>query len=130
MIYEILKNIEDTIKAEPFSNTVTVGDLFAVDLTKRTIFPLTHVILNNATHFDNVISFNVSLLFMDLDIGNEINVLNTQFMNALRVIEKLQDVIELVGNPSFEPFTERFENNLTGWAVTFDFRVKNEMTKC
>lgn len=130
MIYAILETIKTTILAEPFNNTVTDGDLFEVDLTKRTIFPMAHIILNGATHFDNVISFNISILFMDLESGNKIDVWNTQFMSALRVIEKLQDELELVGNPSFEPFTERFENDLAGWAVTFDVRVKNEMSRC
>jgi hypothetical protein len=36
----------------------------------------------------------------------------------------------LDGNPTFEPFTERFENYLAGWACTFDLLVPNDMTKC
>ena len=34
------------------------------------------------------------------------------------------------GNPSCEPFTERFENLLAGWTMTFDVLVPNEMTIC
>ena len=45
-------------------------------------------------------------------------------------LSKSESGIELVGNPSYEPFHERFENRLCGWAVTFDINVKNEMTVC
>jgi hypothetical protein len=134
MIYKILQRIEAVINTEPIAKTVTNGDLFEVDLNKKTLFPLSHIILNNATHQGNVISFNFSILFMDLeDIDDRTDVLNTQFMLATRVMEKLsraESGIELIGNPVFEPFHERFENNLAGWAVTFDINVKNEMTVC
>jgi hypothetical protein len=36
----------------------------------------------------------------------------------------------LDGNPTFEPFTERFENYLSGWALSFDLLLPNDMTKC
>ena len=134
MIYKILQRIEAVINTEPIAKTVTNGDLFEVDLNKKTLFPLAHIILNNATHQNSVISFNFSILFMDLeDEDDRTDVLNTQFMLAIRVMEKLsraESGIELIGNPTFEPFHERFENNLAGWAVTFDINVKNEMTVC
>ncbi len=134
MIYKILQRIEAVINTEPIAKTVTNGDLFEVDLNKKTLFPLSHIILNNATHQGNVISFNFSILFMDLeDEDDRTDVLNTQFMLAIRVMEKLsraESGIELIGNPTFEPFHERFENNLAGWAVTFDINVQNEMTVC
>ena len=130
MIYKILQRIEAVINTEPIAKTVTNGDLFEVDLNKKTLFPLAHIILNNATHQGSVISFNFSILFMELeDEDDRTDVLNTQFMLATRV-SRAESGIELIGNPTFEPFHERFENNLAGWAVTFDINVKNEMTVC
>ncbi len=37
---------------------------------------------------------------------------------------------ELSGTPNCEPFTDRFENKIAGWTVTFDVMVANEMTSC
>ena len=34
------------------------------------------------------------------------------------------------GDVTIEPFTERFDNALAGWAVTFDVNAKDEMTYC
>jgi hypothetical protein len=60
MIYRIIKEIKDVLIDEPFVNTVTEGDIFQIDLNKQTMFPLSHIILNSATHQGNVISFTIT----------------------------------------------------------------------
>jgi hypothetical protein len=140
MIYRIIKEIKDVLLDEPFVNTVTEGDIFEVDLNKQTIFPLSHIILNSATHQGNVISFNITILLMDVinqkDDSNKVDIWNTQLLLGTRVLNKLNradiadDFWELTGNPTYEPFTERFENDLAGWAVTFDVLVRNDITIC
>ena len=40
------------------------------------------------------------------------------------------DKFELINPATCEPFTERFDNMLAGWAVTFDCGTKDEMTYC
>jgi hypothetical protein len=140
MVYRIIKEIKDVLLAEPFVNTVTEGDIFEVDLNKQTIFPLSHIILNSATHQGNVLSFNITVLLMDVinqkDDSNKVDIWNTQLLLATRVLNRLNradiasDFWELTGNPTYEPFTERFENDLAGWAVTFDVLVRNEITIC
>jgi hypothetical protein len=66
MIYRIIKEIKDVLLDEPFVNTVTEGDIFEVDLNKQTMFPLSHIIMNSATHQGNVLSFNITILLMDI----------------------------------------------------------------
>lgn len=140
MVYSIINKIKEALLDEPFVNTVTEGDIFSVDLAKRTLFPLSHIMINNATHQGNVIQFNITILLMDLlnqkDESNKVDVWNTQMQLGVRVMDRLNrgslrdDFWELTGSPSFEPFTERFENDLAGWALTFDVLVKNDMTIC
>jgi len=140
MVYRIIKEIKDVLLDEPFVNTVTEGDIFEVDLNKQTIFPLSHIILNSATHQGNVLSFNITILLMDIinqkDDSNKVDIWNTQLLLATRVLNKLNradiadDFWELTGQPTYEPFTERFENDLAGWAVTFDVLVRNNITIC
>jgi len=140
MIYTIIEQIKNALIAEPFVNTVTEGDIFDVDLNKQTIFPLSHITINQATHQGNVISFNVTILMMDIvnqksDL-DKIDIWNTQLLVGTRLMDRLNrgdlrtDFWELTGNPSFDPFTERFENDLAGWALTFDVLVRNDMTIC
>ena len=147
--YAVTTKIKDTLNLDPFVNTVTIGDIFGVDLNKQTIFPLSHLIVNTATKEDKVMRFSFTLLSMDLVnisnvqttdqwLGNDNthDVLNTQLAVQSRLTELLKrssivtDHFILDGNPSFESFTERFENNLAGWACTFDVLVPNDMTIC
>lgn len=139
MIYTIIEQIKNALIAEPFVNTVTEGDIFDVDLNKQTIFPLSHITINQATHQGNVISFNVTILMMDIvnqKSDDKIDIWNTQLLVGTRLMDRLNrgdlrtDFWELTGNPSFDPFTERFENDLAGWALTFDVLVRNDMTIC
>ena len=147
--YNILNTLKGHFDNDPFINTVTEGDIFAVDLAKQTIFPLVHIIVNNATFEANIIRFNISLLAMDLvDISktentdpfignnNEQDVLNTTLAVLNRCYEFMRrgdlysDNYEVDGNASCEPFSERFENNIGGWTMTFDLLVPNSMTIC
>ena len=147
--YNLTDKIKDALLAEPFVNTVTFGSLDDIDLNKQTIFPLSHITVNNSTVGTKTITFNVSILAMDIvDISkdattdvfvgndNEQDVLNTQLGLLTRVINKLQrgdlftELYQVEGDVSCEPFVDRFENKLAGWAATFDVLIQNDMTIC
>lgn len=147
--YNITDKIKDTLAAEPFVNTVTYGSLDDVDLNKQTIFPLSHIIVNNCSVANNTLTFNISVLAMDVVdeskeeveddfVGNdnEQDVLNTQLAVLNRLIAILQrgdvytDKYQVVGAVGCEPFVDRFENKLAGWVATFDVIVENDMTIC
>ena len=105
--YNVTKKIKDALAAEPFVNTVSFGSLDDVDLNKQTIFPLSHIIVNNCNVGSNTMTFNISILAMDI-----------------------VDESKVEGAVGCEPFVDRFENKLAGWAATFDVIVQNDMTVC
>ena len=47
--YLVTQTLKDTLLLDENVNTVTTGDLTEIDLSKQTIFPLTHIIINNVT---------------------------------------------------------------------------------
>ena len=147
--YNLTDKLKEALLAEPFVNTVTFGSLDDIDLNKQTIFPLSHITVNNTTVGTKTLTFNISILSMDIvDISkdevedifvgndNEQDVLNTQLALQTRVINTLQrgdlytDLYQVQGDVSCEPFVDRFENKLAGWAATFDVLVQNDMTIC
>ena len=147
--YNVTDKIKDTLAAEPFVNTVTYGSLDDVALNKQTIFPLSHLIVNNCNVANNTLTFNISVLAMDVVdeskkevtddfVGNdnEQDVLNTQLAVLNRLIAILQrgdvytDKYQVIGAVGCEPFVDRFENKLAGWVATFDVVVENDMTIC
>ncbi|MAO19342.1 MAG: hypothetical protein CMJ25_01215 [Phycisphaerae bacterium] len=146
-------NVTETIKAQLLAdinvNTVTTGDITEVDLQKQTIFPLSHIMVNNVSQEDGVLRFNVSIMSMDIvDQSKEITVdifegnnnlqdiLNTQ----LSVLNKLTQILrggtlhfdkyQLDGNPNIEPFYDRFENELAGWTASMDILIYNDISIC
>ncbi len=147
--YNITNKIKETLALDAFVNTVTYGDIFEVDLNKQDIFPLSHLIVNNASLLGNVWQFNISILCMDIvdeskeDVtdkfignNNEQDVLNTQLAVINRLLELLRrgdlrnELYELTGTPSVEPFVDRFENKVAGWTLTMDVLIPNDMTIC
>ena len=147
--YNLTEELKDALNEDVFVNTVSYGDIFKVDLKKQTIFPLSHFIVNNGTYVGNIWTFNVSLICMDVVdyskeedendfVGNdnEQDVLNTQLAVINRLLERLRrgdlrdNLYQLNGSPSVEAFTDRFDNLLAGWTVTFDVDIVNDMTIC
>jgi hypothetical protein len=147
--YSVTEKIKDTLAVEPFVNTVSFGGIDDVDLNKQNIFPLSHVMVNNVAIQEKTLTFNMSILSMDIvDISNdetenifrgnndEQDVLNTQLAILTRVASMLKrgdlyiDKYQLQGDMNCEPFVDRFENKLAGWTGTFDVVIQNDMTIC
>ncbi len=147
--YLLTEAIEQQLLSDVNVNTVTTGDIYDIDLAKQSIFPLCHIIINNVTAQENVLTFNVSVLAMDIvdeskkettDIfrgnNNEQDVLNTQLQVINKLIQVLRkgtlynDKYQLDDNANCEPFYERFENKLAGWSATFNVFVNNDITIC
>jgi hypothetical protein len=147
--YQVTQVIKDQLLADVNVNTVTTGDITRIDLSKQTMFPLSHIIVNNVGNEDNILRFSLSVLAMDVvniskeevvDIfignNNEQDILNTQLAVLNKLVQVLrggtlhQDLYQLDGSPSFEPFYDRFENEMAGWALSFDVIIPNDISIC
>jgi len=133
----VLDKIEAQLLQDPFCKAVTRGDIYKIATNKMQIYPLSHLIVNSFRPVGYAISYNISVISMDLvedDESNEEFVLNTQSMVNLRLIEVAKrgslhtDKYQLVeGSDSYELFRDRFEDKVAGCTVTFDVLVPNEM---
>jgi hypothetical protein len=145
----------DTLKLylleDPNINTCTYGDLAQIDLAKQTIFPLAHLVPNNARVGDNgqTITFNITIILMDIvdiskekkqdifyGVTNEQYILNTMLAIGNRLFGRFKggdlrtDGYIAEGSLNCEPFYQRFENQLAGWACTFDLTFQNDIYIC
>jgi hypothetical protein len=147
--YQVTEKIKEQLLLDANVNTVTTGDITKVDLSKQTMFPLSHLMVNSVTNEDSVLRFSLSVLAMDVvnaskdetvDVfvgnDNEQDILNTQLavlnklVQVLRGGDPYKELYQLDGNPSFEPFYDRFENEMAGWALSFDVLVPNDIYIC
>ena len=147
--YDVMETLKDLLLTDVNVNTVTRGDITQVNLNKQDIFPLCHIMLNNVTENGQTMTFNFSILAMDLvDINkeetediyrgnnNEMDVLNTQLAVLNKFIQNLRkgtthrDGYQVEGTASLDAFKDRFENELAGWSVTFSLVVMNNIDIC
>jgi len=147
--YLIMEKLEQQLLNSPFVKTVTFGDISQVDLRKQTIFPLSHIIMNNVVQSGQVMTYNMTILLMDIvDInkaivvnqftGNtdEMDILNTQLGVGNRLVEQMRsgqlfnDMYQVSTDVTFEPFFDRFENELVGWAMNVNITVENDIYIC
>lgn len=147
--YLVVNTIKDELTNSPSIKTVTFGDITDVDLQKQTIFPLAHMIIESVTHLDKTMQFSFTVLTMeqidsskdfvdDLFLGNNNthDILNTQLSVSNSLITKIRkgqlydDGYQLVGDATCEPFFDRFDNLLAGWATSFTVEIFNDLDYC
>jgi hypothetical protein len=155
--YQVTEIVKDQLLEDINIKTVTTGDISDVNLRKQDIFPMAHIIVNSVTVGEQTLSFNLSVLAMDIvnrskaevtDLftgdNNVQDILNTQ----LGVLNKLIQVLrrgglytaastispdnpyQLEGDPTLEAFLDRFDNELAGWTATLDITIYNDITIC
>jgi hypothetical protein len=107
------------------------------------------MIVNSVTVEENVLRFSLTILACDVvdqskdettdrftGNDNEQDILNTQLAVLNRLIQRLRmgslhtDMYQLDGNPSLEPFMDRFENQLAGWSASMDILIYNDIYIC
>ena len=147
--YQITETLKTNLLADENVNTVTTGDIFDIDLSKQTIFPLAHIIVNSVSIQEQILSFNITVMAMDVvdqskdettDVfrgnNNEQDILNTQLAVVNKLVSVLrggtlyQNQYQLQGDASCEFFYERFENQMAGVACTFDVLIANDINIC
>ena len=128
-------------------STTTVGDIFDIDLEKNTKYPLMHINPVNVTTGRVGLTYNFQIFVMDLvDPGkeNEQDVYNDVLQTCIDIISifrnsKWQSQLALdidapvyftEGDYTLEPFTERFDQSVTGWVFQIGILVDNDFQTC
>jgi hypothetical protein len=148
-IYRVIDTIKDELNSNPFCNKVTLGELTEIDLSKMTMFPLANITLDNVTHKENSLSFQITVTNVDIvDISKDVPVddiygndnLVYIWTNQLYVINRLvarlressiNDYIwELDNDPQSDFINKEMENMLAGFQTTINLTIPNDINKC
>ena len=147
--YDLVDKLNTYLDGSPSVNTVTFGEIFKVDLSKQTIFPLAHVNVQDVTFSDHIMTFNIQVICMDIvnenkddklaaasspyrGLDNKHDVFNTQLtvinglQSSLRRGDLFEDRYQLVSDASANQFEDRFENLLAGWSMNLTIEVPND----
>jgi len=150
------KNLVDTLKAlgthHRQIHTTTVGDIFDISLEDETLYPLMHINPISVTTGRVGLTYNFQIFIMDVvyptgkytDLTNEQDVYNDVLQTCVDVISifrnsKWQSQLALdidapvyfaEGDFTLEPFTERFDNAVSGWVFQIGINVENDFQSC
>src|SRR5210317_1564794 len=108
--YDLVDDIYEALISNSFVNTVTFGNIMDVDLSRQSIFPLSHINIQDAVFGEHTITFSIQVIAMDMvdeskddrfstdavphrGLDNKHDVLNTQ----LAVINSLQSSLRRGG---------------------------------
>ena len=150
--YKTYNNVIDTIKCVGEGHlqiqTVTTGDIWDIDLANLTLFPLLHINIINVNAGKGQLQHNFQLVVADLvepDEDNEQEVLSDTLSIMLDIVsifrngETLYHYNQDHGEErrywtsddfTIEPFTERFDNALSGWVMNLPIVVEFPYDTC
>ena len=157
-------NLVDTLKSLGTQHqqitTTTTGDIFDIDLSKNTLFPLMHINGVNVTTGPSTLTYNFQIFIMDL-VSEKSNWTQANIQSATKLSneqEVLSDCLQICtdiisifrhsqwqaqlsldinagvyfaeGEFTIEPFNDRFDNELTGWVFPLSIIVENDFQTC
>jgi len=144
-------NIIDKLKAigneHHQISTVTTGDIFDIDLSKTTKYALMHINPVNVVTARYGLTYNFQIFVMDLvepDNSNEQQVYSSVLQICVDLIsifrnsrwqsagnDDINDPIYFTdGEYTLNPFTERFDQAVTGWVFQLGINVDNSFQTC
>ena len=145
-----LKMLYDDVFNKAFLNStqlgsLSFGDIFEIDLTQNDKYPIMHVTTETATYNTGNLVYDFQIIIMDLvdkDEANEHDVLSDTLENIGDIISRIRNqdlnnliddyrnTVRLQDNITCEPFTERFDNEVTGWTASMSIEVEFNAGAC
>lgn len=148
-IYRVIDAVKTELDSNPFCNKVTLGEMTEVDLAKMTIFPLANITMDNVTHSENSLTFQMTIVNVDIvnvskDLpvdniyGNDnlIYIWTNQLYVINRLIARLREgsindyVWQLEGDIQSDFINKEMEGMLAGFSTTFNVTIPNDISKC
>ena len=143
-------NVIDALKCVAIThgmvNNVSSGTVDEVDLSANSVYPLVHIVPGNVTAGVQQVTFNFNILAMDLvkvDDSNEQQVLSdtlqilidiiAQYKHGLLLgVQQNEGIFGQADDKDFtlEPFTERFDNVVSGFNCSFSITVPGIYFAC
>jgi hypothetical protein len=143
-LYKADDILHDAIKAEGF-NTVTFGDVSAVDLQKQSIYPLCHVTITDVAQTSSIQTISYFITILDLIDENNLNKRTSE--NKFRLTSNIEDVFHDLAyrfNRAYQTLKKdttnvldtsesisltagyaEMQNKLAGYTTTLDITIEN-----
>jgi hypothetical protein len=151
-IYQLTELMDDLFSSHPNVETVLFGDMYNLDTSKQSVYPLVQVNITNSQIFDKNVSHNVKVWYVDRKVfttnttngavqnyapgfpgpDNLIDVWNTGFNVMIDVVSYIKKRKELydITFTNLTPFERRFDNALAGYEMDMTVSIFNDTNAC
>ena len=143
----VLESLLCMASRHKFIEQVDAGDIWQVDLEKNTSYPYFHVVTDNVQTQDAQMIFNFQLIIMDLvepGLNNEQQVQSDTLQILVDIVSAFKNgtimspiqngevnpTYYVDGDFTFNPFTERFDNAVTGWTLDLGVHIDYLFPAC
>jgi hypothetical protein len=153
LYYNVLNYFKSIMENHPSIQVVTQGNIEDFDTREFPMYPVGNISITSAEFDGTLTNYGIQLIVADKikNKNNESNpITNAQTIpfygvddvvdihaNTLGIIndltaytQKSVDGLEINDTITNEPFEDRFNNGLAGWASTFTLTVHNDRNRC
>lgn len=134
-LFEIINKLKDIAISKPNINFVGDGDVYTLNSLPNIDYSVFFVTQNEHSIYQDTITYNLNLFYIDRISDSEDNVLNIQSDGMLQLTNIINTLVfsedvDVDGDINFVPFIQRFADQCAGVYCTVRFIVDNNLGTC
>lgn len=134
-LFEIINKLKDIAISKPNINYVGDGDVYTLNSLPDINYSVFFVTQNDHSIYQDTITYNLNLFYIDRISDSEDNTLNIQSDGMLQLTNIINTLVfsedvDVDGDITFVPFIQRFADNCSGVYCTVRFVVDNNLGSC
>ena len=134
-LFEIINKLKDIAISKPNINFVGDGDVYTLNSLPNIDYSVFFVTQNDHSIYQDTITYNLNLFYIDRISDSEDNTLNIQSDGMLQLTNIINTLVfsedvDVDGDINFVPFIQRFADQCAGVYCTVRFVVENNLGNC
>lgn len=134
-LFEIINKLKDIAISKPNINYVGDGDVYTLNSLPNIDYSVFFITQNDHSIYQDTITYNLNLFYIDRISDSEDNVLNIQSDGILQLTNIINTLVfsedvDVEGEITFVPFIQRFADQCAGVYCTVRFIVDNNLGSC
>lgn len=134
-LFELINKLKTIAIRKPNINFVGDGDVYTLNSLPNIDYSVFFITQNEHSIYQDTITYNLNLFYIDRISDSEDNVLNIQSDGMLQLTNVINTLVfsedvDVDGDINFVPFIQRFADNCAGVYCTVRFIVDNNIGVC
>ena len=134
-LFEIINKLKNIAISKPNINFVGDGDVYTLNSIPNIDYSVFFVTQNDHSIYQDTITYNLNLFYIDRISDSEDNTLNIQSDGMLQLTNIINTLVfsedvDVDGEISFTPFIQRFADQCAGVYCNVRFIVDNNLGSC